>query len=283
MLSDVRLIALDMDGTLLSSDHHTIPQGNVDAIREADAEGIRVCICTGRMIEDAGDFVRRLGLPCMIIGADGARACDAPLPEGNMLLSRSFSPEDAQAVLDIALAHPVMVNVFEDGLVSTVLGPGGSKYHLVARALIDDVYGEEKLREAAARGASKIYIVDDHPDRDIGKASLDTIRREITQRLAHLQVSSSDPTNIEVTPPDVNKGTALAALAAQLGLTAQSVMAMGDALNDEPMLRFAVHSVAMANADPRIKAICRHETESNDACGVAKMIRRVIAAHRARS
>ena len=63
----VRLIALDMDGTLLLSDHQTVPQRNIDAIRRADAAGIHVCICTGRMIEDASDFVKRLNLPCMLI------------------------------------------------------------------------------------------------------------------------------------------------------------------------------------------------------------------------
>ena len=55
-MKHVRLIALDMDGTLLLSDHQTVPQRNIDAIRLSNAAGIHVCICTGRMLEDASDF-----------------------------------------------------------------------------------------------------------------------------------------------------------------------------------------------------------------------------------
>lgn len=66
-MKHVRLIVLDMDGTLLLSDHQTVPQRNIDAIRRANAAGIHVCICTGRMLEDASDFTHRLNLPCMLI------------------------------------------------------------------------------------------------------------------------------------------------------------------------------------------------------------------------
>lgn len=101
----VRLIALDMDGTLLLSDHQTVPQRNIDAIRRADAAGIRVCICTGRMIEDASDFVKRLNLPCMLIACNGTRISDAPLPEGRILYRRSLEPEDAKRAIDLLMPY----------------------------------------------------------------------------------------------------------------------------------------------------------------------------------
>ncbi len=116
----VRLIALDMDGTLLRSDHYTVPQENIEAIRGAETAGLRVCISTGRMLEDASDFIHRLRLPCMIIAANGARASDGPLPEGSILLRHNLVPEDAHTALDILLAWGFMINGFEDGLVSTV-------------------------------------------------------------------------------------------------------------------------------------------------------------------
>ena len=96
----VKLIALDMDGTLLAGDHWTVPQENVLAIRRAHAAGIQVCICTGRLLEDASDFAHRLDLPVMIIGSNGSRAADAPLPEGTIFFRRDFDPKDALAVLD---------------------------------------------------------------------------------------------------------------------------------------------------------------------------------------
>lgn len=77
-------------------------------------------------------------------------------------------------------------------------------------------------------------------------------------------------------PAGANKGTALAYMAQQLGLSSQEVMAMGDAQNDLSMLHYAYHSVAMANACGEVKAVCRYQTLSNDACGVAAMIERVL-------
>ena len=154
----VQLIALDMDGTLLSSDHQTVPQKNIDAIRRADTAGIHVCICTGRMLEDASDFITRLQLPCMIIACNGTRISDGPLPKGHILYRRSFKPEDAKRVLDLVLPYRIMINGFEDGRVNTVAFAPGQHYHLTDRGLIDASYGEKAIYEAAQRGIMKFYI-----------------------------------------------------------------------------------------------------------------------------
>lgn len=277
-MNRVRLIALDMDGTLLRSDHYTVPQENVEAIRDADAAGIRVCISTGRMLEDASDFIHRLGLPCMIIAGNGARASDGPLPEGRILLRHSLAPNDAHAALDILLRGGLIINGFEDGLVSTVRSDSGWVYHLVKRGLISARYGEAAIREAADRGIMKLFAVAGGSG-DVGAGSrIELAREEIRRALAHLQITSSAPDNIEIMPPEAGKGAALSLVAKQLGLTRENVMAVGDAQNDLTMLEYAFHSVAMGNASPEIKAVCRYETASNDDCGVARIIRRVLEA-----
>ena len=76
---------------------------------------------------------------------------------------------------------------------------------------------------------------------------------------------------------NAGKGTALAFLANYLGFEREQVMAMGDAENDLSMLEYAYHSVAMANASPAVQKACRYQTLSNDECGVAAMIDRVLA------
>ena len=259
----VRLIALDMDGTLLLSDHQTVPQRNIDAIRRADAAGIRVCICTGRMIEDASDFVKRLNLPCMLIACNGTRISDAPLPEGRILYRRSLEPEDAKRAIDLLMPYHIMMNGFEDGRVTTIAFAPGQHYHVAKRALVDVCYGEEAMYAAAERGIMKLYLAEDGCD---GAA------------VPHLQMTKSAPGNIEITPENAGKGMALAYLAQYLGLEREQVMAMGDAENDLSMLEYAEHSVAMANASDEVKATCRYQTASNDDCGVAEMIDRVLAA-----
>jgi len=274
----VRLIALDMDGTLLLSDHQTVPQRNIDAIRRAHALGIHVAISTGRMIEDASDFIRRLDLPCMIVAANGARAADGPMPGGQWLYRSHIAPEDAHAALDILLPYGMMINGFEDGFVNTVPDGSGRKYHLVYRGLIADRYGEDEIRAAADRGIMKIFVECGGFAGSTFDPRVAPAREQIIRSLPHLQVTSSAPGNIEIMAPDAGKGTALAQVAAHLGLTRENVMAMGDASNDLNMLEYAYHSVAMGNAVPEVLACCRYRTSTNDECGVAEMIDRVIDA-----
>lgn len=276
-MKNVKLISLDMDGTLLASNHWTIPQRNIDAIRRAHEAGIVVTINTGRMLEDASDFCTRLGLPCMLIAADGTRAADGLLPDAHVFYKRSFDNQDVHAVLDILLPTDLKINVFEDGRVSTRYGRDRSDYHLVQRGLIDVAYGEAQVRAAADRNIIKVYVEGIEGD----LACIEEMKQRIRTALPHLQVTNSGPLNIEIIPRDAGKGAALAAMAAYLGVKRENVMAVGDAHNDLSMLEYAAHSVAMENADQEIKKICRYVTKSNDECGVALIIERVLSERQA--
>lgn len=272
------MIALDMDGTLLLSDHHTVPQRNADAIRRAHSLGIHVVISTGRMLEDASDFIKRYNLPCMIISGNGARASDGPLPEGKILYASNLLPQDAHTALDILLPSGFMVNGFEDGVVHSAGNVCGRKYHLVERGLIEDRYGEESIRAAADRGLLKIFAIGDGFAGDLYDPRVEPVRRALEKALGHLPITSSGAGNVELTSADAGKGKALAYMAGLLGLTRENVMAVGDAGNDLSMLEYAYHSVAMGNAVPEVHAACRYTTASNDECGVAQIIERVIEA-----
>lgn len=278
-MNRVRLIALDMDGTLLASDHHTLPRENIDAIRRAHSLGIRVAISTGRMIEDASDFVRKYDLPCMIVAANGARACTGPMPGGDWIYRCNLAPADAHRALDLLMQSGLAIHGFEDGVVNTVDNGSGKKYHLVYRGLIEDRYGEAEIRKAADRGIMKIFAVGDGFAGDVYDPRVEPIRRKLVQEMSHLQITSSAPGNVEIISPMAGKGVALSHVAERLGLTHENVMAVGDAGNDLNMLEYAYHSVAMGNATPEVLACCRHRTASNDACGVAKIIEQVIEAH----
>lgn len=279
-MNRVRLIALDMDGTLLLSDHHTVPQENIDAIRRAHSMGICVAISTGRMVEDASDFIRRYDLPCMIVAANGARACTAPMPGGEWLYRCNLEPADAHRVLDLLMETGLAIHGFEDGVVNTVDNGSGKKYHLVYRGLIGDRYGEAQIRAAADRGIMKIFAVGDGFAGDVYDPRVEPVRLKLMKDMPHLQITSSAPGNVEIISPEAGKGVALSHVAASLGLTHENVMAVGDAGNDLNMLEYAYHSVAMGNATPDVLACCRYTTATNDECGVAKIIDRVIEAHK---
>lgn len=278
----VRLIALDMDGTLLCSDHQTVPQENIDAIRRADEAGIHVCICTGRMLEDASDFIAKLNLPCMIIACNGTRVSDGPLPDGHIIYRRSFETQDAVSVLDMILPYRIMINGFEDGCVNSVIFAPGQHYHLTDRGIIKANYGKKAIYEAAQRGIMKFYIAEDGYAGAVTSKNVENARKAIINAFPELQITQSAPGNIEIMPKDANKGTALAFLAQSLGFAKEQVMAMGDAENDLSMLEYAYHSVAMANGTQKVKDICRYQTVSNDECGVAKMIDCVLDAKKSK-
>ena len=149
-------------------------------------------------------------------------------------------------------------------------------YHLTDRGLIDASYGEKAIYEAAQRGIMKFYIsADGYAGANTSK-HIEDARKAIKSAFPVLQITQSAPGNIEIMPKDANKGTALAFLAQSLGLRREQVMAMGDAENDLSMLEYAYHSVAMSNGTEKIKSVCRYQTMSNDECGVAKMIDRVL-------
>lgn len=275
----VKLIALDMDGTLLASDHATIPQENVEAIRRAHAAGIRVAICTGRMLEDASDFIHRLDMPCMIIAGNGSCASDGPLPEGKIILRRQLTPQDCHRALDILLPSGLAVNGFEDGLVTMCHTDEHWTYHLVARGLIDYTRGEAAMRAAADRGILKLFAVAINCDEKEKIRRVQAVRQAIAEALPHLEVSASSWDNVEIVPGG-GKGEALRRVAEYYGLTDENVMAVGDAGNDLSMLRYAFHSVAMGNASEEVKRVCRYQTGTNDECGVAQIIDRVLESKR---
>lgn len=275
----VQLIALDMDGTLLLSDHQTIPQANIDAIRRAQAQGITVCINTGRMLEDASDYLRRYDLDCMIISGDGTRVCTGRAQQGEIIFRQNLSKEDALKVIDLSLTSGLTIHAFEDGTVNSVLGENGSPYHVLEReGLLSARYGEEALREAAVRGLMKIFVVTEGFAGSVYSDKIPQLKQRLKAALPYLEISSSGAGNIEIVSQKAGKGRALDALAQHMGIDRYAVMAVGDAGNDLNMLEYAYHSVAMANARDGVGKVCRYRTLSNDECGVAWMIDQVLLA-----
>ena len=269
-MKPIRMVAVDMDGTLLDSSQQ-IPKENAQALIEAARAGIAVVICSGRMVEDVSRFARESDIPCMIASGNGARLLDAPLP-GGRIIARHDMPTDGtiQHVLDVLLEEGLIVNGFRDGEVYTVRPAGAPQWqhHLAKRKLARIFYGEEPMRRAAQAGLIKIVAVQMKADGSLARA------RERLRDVAGIETTSSWTDNIEIMPAGVDKGSALRELGAYLGIAPEEIMAIGDQENDRPMLQLAGHSTAMGNATNEIKALCRHQTRTNDEAGVAWAVRR---------
>jgi Cof subfamily protein (haloacid dehalogenase superfamily) len=268
-LFPIKLIAVDLDGTLLNS-HGEISKANLSAILYAQSRGIKVVICTGRSPEIAGLMIKDAGLDCPILGINGAIVAEKPL--GPHFIRHFMDPDTAWKVFEILERYPLEYCIF--GEQDIVMRTQGSK-HFTAVPFGDRLSYETKLNTSS--GLSNItaflaqnvckFVVWDYQD----SGTIKPLRAEINE-VMNTEIMQSWSNNIEIMPKGVNKGTALIEYAAYHEIPLCAVMAIGDQENDLPMLLSAGFGVAMGNATDEIKATVRYITDSCDRDGVAKAI-----------
>ncbi len=267
----IGLIAIDMDGTLLNTEH-TISEASAQALREATQAGIVVAICSGRMPEDINWYAQQAGLSCWVCGGNGCRVLDAPY--GKLIEEHVIDPATARVCVELGLASGLEVFAFAGTRTYTSCLPEGTdeeqwiqrqKQHGCTDARV----GAQPLRDAADAGEiNKLMVID-----RTGGAALAPVRERLNG-LPEVELTSSWADNIEILPAGVNKGTAVAALAARFGIERERVMTIGDQENDRAMIEWAGWGIAMGNATPEIRAISRWITKDNAHEGVAVAVRR---------
>lgn len=272
-MEEIRLIAMDMDGTLLGRALDGIPAANARALREASRQGIALALASGRPPDDAGFFAVDAGLPMHVLSLNGCAAQATPL--GQVEACR-FIPEDAArqlrrmmealrlpynlfSVHDIALSEPPGDLIGAMRAVGTFLNrPGGRTRFWPEGDHVEPLMG---------RVSKFVVISEEHPDR------LALLRQRIEAELPEVEVTSSWANNLEIIPAGVNKGAALTALAARLGIPLAQVMAIGDNDNDVSMLAVAGCAVAVDNGTPAARRAAHWIAPSNVDDGVAAAVR----------
>jgi Cof subfamily protein (haloacid dehalogenase superfamily) len=282
----LRLIALDLDGTLLDSRGH-VSERNRRAITEARARAVQVALVTGRRFRDARPIALELGLDIPLVAHNGALTKHARTLE--TVAAVLLPLEAARETLRVARAHGA------DALVSDDAAGAGV---LVYDHIDDDdrpvaeyiawsrrIHGEEAERAILQVASLEAYL--DHAPVHITFSGT----QEKTERLAEafareLGASVKLMTTIyprinfgliDVIHPDVSKGTGLAAVARELNISREEVMAVGDNHNDREMLEYAGVRVIVRNAEPTL-----HELEgvrvvaSHDEDGVAEAIENYV-------
>jgi len=264
---DIRLIAMDMDGTLLNPAQQVSP-GNAEALRKARAQGIHLAICSGRSPGDIGLFAMENGLEdCALLALNGLY-CQRDVhsaPFAQHVLDEETLRETMRIIRDekqpfACYAQNRLVIFPQDGEDAKTFFTVHDQHPDGPQIL----YGEEGFAQLT-EGVNK--IINFAPDQQ----SWERTRNRLLE-LPRLEVSTSWPLDFELMPKEWGKGTAVAELAAQLGLTADQVMTIGDYDNDESMIRWAGMGVAMANATDCIKNAAQFITLSNAEDGVAHAI-----------
>ncbi|MCF0112149.1 MAG: HAD family phosphatase [Erysipelotrichaceae bacterium] len=265
----IRLIGIDMDGTLLNSEKK-LPKENVQAIREAVAQGVEFAYATGRIGAEMDEIYRLLPEVRYAILGNGALVKD--LKEKKIIYSNRMSMDDVRTLYHTLEDFDMMFEVFSEEMLAVdkdcYANPDAYGVGIFRYLIWDTRTPVPSIKE---------YI--DNREEPVGKINIffkNTEQRDEAIRLtAHLpfETSYQEPTNLEYNVCSANKGNGLQALAEYLGLCKEEVMAIGDNNNDVPMLRYAGVAVAMGNAKPEALRCADRVVASCDNCGVAEAIR----------
>lgn len=283
----IKLLALDLDGTLLNS-RGKITDENRAAIRAAEDAGVLVTIATGRRFRDARPVGLELELNAPLVTHNGA------------LLKYSDSLETVSAsLLDLdATREIVRVGKLYGGDALVSADPHGKGSLLYDRVSEDNVPLQKYLTWAKYLHGDEAeqavtHVQDLHealPDHDVIHISFSGACEPMGRMLSFLEGELADSvtilptiyplldfTLIDILPPGATKGTGLEKLALIEGLSAGDVMVIGDNFNDLGMLEFAGTPVVMGNADPSLLERPEfYKTLSNDESGVAEAVKRFI-------
>jgi len=282
----VRLVAIDMDGTLLPTFTQAISRRNAQALKAAQEAGITVVIATGR----------RQAYTAPLLDAAGLRA-DMPLITSNGAVTRTLGGDSidrvhmearvARGLCGLLRQFGAMVFTFDrPGRGELVLEDMDQAHGRIAlwveanRKAIDVVKplenaladGENPIQGMVAGGMSKMRMAEKALKASEWNGACECVRTEYPRR---------DLSILDLLPPGVSKGWALERLADRLGINRKETMAIGDNWNDVDMLEWAGQSIIMGNAAQDLRTMAKmrgwKQAPPNDEDGVAVVLEAALA------
>ncbi|MFS0727173.1 Cof-type HAD-IIB family hydrolase [Paenibacillus sp. 1P07SE] len=242
-MNKYKLIALDMDGTLLN-DRSEISEENAKWIHKALDAGVTVIFSTGRGFRSALPFAEQLELTTPMVTINGGEIWHRP----HVLHKRTYLAESIVGKLrELADTH-------------------GAWYWAYA---VEDIYNAERWLEPGEQISDKHWLKFgfDTPD-DEARAA---IRREI-EGWGGLEITNSSTTNLEINPEGVSKAGGVREVCGMLGIEMSEVIAVGDSLNDLSVIQEVGLGIAMGNAQERVKAAADAVTVTNNEDAIARVI-----------
>ncbi len=264
-----KLIALDMDGTLLREDKTVSPRTQA-AIQAARAQGIHVVLASGRPIAGMTPFLQALSLTShedYVLSYNGSLVQN--VGSGEVLASCLLTGRDARELYQVSKALGVNIHAFSQ--TRGLIAPQNSRYTEVERShndLVLTLVDFDTLPDDEP--ILKVMMVDEP---ELLGPAMAQLPAELDERYT---VVLSTPYFLEFLHPQGNKGRGVEALARHLQIPAEAVICVGDAGNDAHMIEYAGLGVAMGNATPEIKAMADYVTTSNDEDGVAHVIEKFM-------
>ena len=284
----IKVIASDLDGTLLN-ENHTLSGRTIEAIHKAQEKGIRFMIATGRSFQQAMTAFEGVDVVCDYIVSSGGEVRN---PKKEILFSKYMKMEDYKSVYEILNQYELMFlfnsNEWDYGI-------GNPKemeekmleqFHIFNQTILKEKIKEiplfKQMLEKTVAVPDFQTLCDLKPQivKMIAFSENVDMLKEIKQKLqsnSNLAVVSSFPNNLEITDITAQKGPVLRKYIESLGYSMDEVMVFGDSLNDYSMLSMDFGAtVAMENADFKLKRVAKYITKSNLEDGVAYAIEKLL-------
>ena len=287
-----KLVAIDLDGTLLDS-YGQISENNKNAVKDAVNKGTKVVIASGRGVMSVKNFANEIGANEYAVCGNGAVVYD--FKQESIIYDKFLSQKKVLQLIKICEENSIYYNVYTNDVIVTK----SLNYNLL-------YYQNENLKNPEEKRI-KMYITEDiynyvenYTGNDFLKITIcdsdELVFKSIINKLKSikqvdiLEVSHMSKKMIkhgsqeieiayfytEITNENANKWTAIEKLIEHLGIQKEEVVAIGDNINDEPMIRNAGLGVAMGNASPYIKSIAEKIVADNNSSGVAEAIKAIL-------
>jgi len=262
-----RLIAVDMDGTILNSSSE-LSTRTKNALRSAIACGVPVVVATGRMYPSALPVIKEIGINAPCIFYNGAVVRE-PV-SGEILLEKGLGKELTAEVVSFYREEGWYIQIYSDDrlYVKDSYDPRSRFYEAIS-----------KIRPVSLGEGFWDFNVDSTKLLGIALDEITMAQMAEKTKLrfeGRVYLATSWGAFVEITHPEVNKAKGLAIVAEKLGIDPKDVLAIGDGVNDKEMIRWAGFGVAMGNAPDTVKAAADETTSDNDSDGAAVIIERYL-------
>ncbi len=265
-----KLIAVDMDGTLLKEDK-TISDKTKKAILKAQHKGVKVVLASGRPIEGMIRYLEELNLTSeedYVLSFNGSIIQNAKTKE--VIRKNILKGKDLMYLYDIAKQVGVNIHAFSS---KGCITPRMSKYSEVEGVINNiPVLEVDYSTVQDEEDIIKIMMIDEP---EILEAAISKLPKSLYDEYT---IVRSAPYFLEFLNKDSSKGTGMKALADYLGISKEQVICIGDAGNDLDMIEFAGLGVAMGNAFDEVKQAADYITKNNQEDGVAHVIQKFVLA-----
>lgn len=260
-----KLIATDMDGTLLNSADE-ITAKTQQAIKAAVDKGAIFTLSTGRPLQGVMKYVEQLKLDCPVITYNGAVIAHSKT--GQILFSQDMDKDEALCVYNNAIGYGTMFVVWsKNKLYASEISEKTHFYEQITNTKAELL---EDFDALAQQGITKMLWYNDPDTLEIW---IDQLKKE---NLVHTTFTKSRAYFLEFFSNKVSKAVAMEKLGEYYGISREEMIAVGDQTNDLPMIEYAGLGVAMANAVDKVKAVADYITASNNEDGVAQLIEKFI-------